>query len=333
MKKIFLSLFVGLFMPLKVMAADSGSCAPVDENGDQIGNCSWTFDGQTLTISGQGPMKHYQAYEDEVVSWRSTAPWADYGSDVKNVVIQNGVTSVGHYAFYNITAEKIDLPDTITSVGGGAFQGARQVKEFSIPSSVETIGIAAFNNMDSLTSIVIPDSITVLPESSFSSSNNLLSVVMGDQFTSIADTALRNLLANVKIYCTGNVNVCKEKVGEALADRVVQASKQNINGMTYVFDKNGKLVASSGERLNKRIYTVEEASYTMPLVIVPVVGSNGFSFVTAAGTYDSTTREVTPREGVTVADDYVGKVNAIVNEKWKYAKLIITSDYYRSVIK
>ena len=89
----------------------------------------------------------------------------------------------------------------------------------------------------------------------------------------------------------------------------------------------------SGRDIFATNYVAEEASYTMPLVIVPIVGSNGYSFVTAAGTYESTTKEFTPREGVVVADDFVAKVQTIINEKWKYAKLIITSDYYRSAIK
>ena len=129
------------------------------------------------------------------------------------------------------------MPDTITSIGTAAFQGARQVKELSIPNSVETIGAAAFNNLDSLTSIVIPDAIAVLPGSAFSYSDNLASIVMGDQMTSVADTASAGLLESIKIYCTGNVNVCKEKVGEALADKVVQASKQNMNGFIFEFRK------------------------------------------------------------------------------------------------
>ena len=71
-----------------------------------------------------------------------------------------------------------------------------------------------------------------------------------------------------------------------------------------------------------------KVSYTMPLVILPVSGTNGNSFITPAGTFDYLTGEFTPNEGITVPEDYVSNVSAIIRDKWKYAKLMITSNYY-----
>ena len=74
-----------------------------------------------------------------------------------------------------------------------------------------------------------------------------------------------------------------------------------------------------------------KVSYTMPLVILPVSGTNGNSFITPAGTFDYLTGEFTPNEGITVPEDYVSNVSAIIRDKWKYAKLMITSNYYGSI--
>ncbi len=98
----------------------------------------------------------------------------------------------------------------------------------------------------------------------------------------------------------------------------------NLFGMEY----DSRLY--SGRDIFATNYKVEEASYTMPLVIVPVAG--GYSFVTAAGQYDVRTREFTPNEGVTVSEDYVKDVQKIISEKWKYARLIIANNYYKAVI-
>ena len=67
----------------------------------------------------------------------------------------------------------------------------------------------------------------------------------------------------------------------------------------------------------------------MPLVIVPV--GNGYSFVTAAGSYDAVTKEFTPNPGIEVDENYVKDVQKMIQNKWTYAKLIITNNYYDKV--
>lgn len=98
----------------------------------------------------------------------------------------------------------------------------------------------------------------------------------------------------------------------------------NLFGMEY----DSRLY--SGRDIFATNYEVDKASYTMPLVIVPVSG--GYSFVTAAGQYDVRKQEFTPNEGVTVDDEYVKDVQKIISEKWKYARLIIANNYYKAVI-
>lgn len=98
----------------------------------------------------------------------------------------------------------------------------------------------------------------------------------------------------------------------------------NLFGMEY----DSRLY--SGRDIFATNYEADKASYTMPLVIVPVAG--GYSFVTAAGQYDVRTSEFTPKEGVTVDEEYVKEVQKIISEKWKYARLIIANNYYKVVI-
>lgn len=58
-------------------------------------NLTWTLDGDgTLTISGTGKMKDYYPSNND-----TTAPWGEYCSSIKSVVIGDGVTSIGDYAF------------------------------------------------------------------------------------------------------------------------------------------------------------------------------------------------------------------------------------------
>ena len=50
---------LGLVLSFNAYAQNSGSCAPTDENGFEIGSCHWTLDGGNLTISGEGPIRGY----------------------------------------------------------------------------------------------------------------------------------------------------------------------------------------------------------------------------------------------------------------------------------
>lgn len=98
MKKSIFSLLMALVMMLSLVpsvafAADivaSGNCGAEGDGS----NLTWTLDDAgTLTISGTGKMEDYGSF--------GLAPWHRYGSAIKSVNIDEGVTSIGKYAFYN----------------------------------------------------------------------------------------------------------------------------------------------------------------------------------------------------------------------------------------
>jgi hypothetical protein len=96
---IFRNSFAVLLLPLAVLLLAS-ACKPEAEETDDgnggIGACTWTITGTagnyTLTISGAGAMGGYAFY--------SNVPWYSYHEGIKNLVIQDGVTTIGMYAFY-----------------------------------------------------------------------------------------------------------------------------------------------------------------------------------------------------------------------------------------
>ena len=81
----------------------------------------------------------------------------------------------------------------------------------------------------------------------------------------------------------------------------------------------------SGHDVFAQNYSTSQASTCMPLVILPT--NRGYSWITAAGTYDAKTRTFTPNPGVTVADDYVKTVSSLVDAKYSYARQLIQYDY------
>ena len=84
-----------------------------------------------------------------------------YHGDANAVVIPDGVTSIGDFAFQNcesLTAVKI--ADSVTSIGNFAFWGCGALASVYIPDGVTSIGDGAFQACDVLTAIDIPESVT-----------------------------------------------------------------------------------------------------------------------------------------------------------------------------
>ena len=76
------------------------------------GDCTWTLDGTVLTISGNGAMADY--------AYNSTLPW---GTKFTELIISEGVTHIGDYAFYGSgSLTIITIPSTVTSIGSAAFR-------------------------------------------------------------------------------------------------------------------------------------------------------------------------------------------------------------------
>ena len=84
------------------------------------------------------------------------------------VVIPDGVTSIGDYAFqYCIRLTNITIPDGVTSIGNGAFSGCTSLTSITIPDGVTSIDEYAFYGCQSLTSITIPDGVTSIGKWAF----------------------------------------------------------------------------------------------------------------------------------------------------------------------
>ena len=109
----------------QAMAAN-GAC------GDKV---TWTLDDEgTLTISGAGAMTNYDG----------KGPWSEQ-YDVKQVVIQKGVTSIGEKAFSDcISLERVEIPDKITTIGEDAFCFCASLKAVTIPATMKRIDAHTF---------------------------------------------------------------------------------------------------------------------------------------------------------------------------------------------
>lgn len=83
------------------------------------------------------------------------------------------VVEIGEKAFQGSDVTSVNIPDSVTSIGTGAFSECVSLEAVSIPDSVTKIGISAFSGCTSLKSINIPISVTNIAPSVFSGCTSL----------------------------------------------------------------------------------------------------------------------------------------------------------------
>ena len=249
MKKILFSL--SLILSFNAHAQTSGSCAPLDENDQPIGSCQWSLNGDTLTISGTGPMKDYSTLTQNGFA-TTDAPFNDRNSDkdtgslyqIKNIVIENGITNIGNnFMAGALHVENLQMADSVKSIGEQSFYlSAWEVDhptlslsknlesvadyglygwqtEIELPNTLKSLGLASLSGLQN-TSIIIPDSMESISSSAFEgySASKLTSLVLPQKL--IDENGLDiNALCNSKIstlYCPqGKETFCADYVNSA----------------------------------------------------------------------------------------------------------------------
>ena len=162
------AVFMFLVFPAKTANAYqnvySGVC------GDNI---SWKYEpsDKKLNIFGSGDMYDWNSAED--------VPWACWKDEAISVDIDNGITSIGNYAFYGFSkAQYYHLPTNLKKIGDCAFYGNSSLEDFRFTDKVTSIGDNAFFNCTSLTSIRIPDSVTYIGRTVFSTAYSLSTIYL-----------------------------------------------------------------------------------------------------------------------------------------------------------
>ncbi|MCF0115078.1 MAG: leucine-rich repeat protein, partial [Erysipelotrichaceae bacterium] len=159
---------------------NSGFC------GDSL---TWILDDtNTLTISGVGPMDDYDSSKNRYAPWPST---------VEKVVIESGVSSIGDQAFIESSGfagtnlKEVTIPNTVTSIGSGAFAGCNKLTKVVIPEGVTTIKKSAFRRCTELTEVYFPSTLTEIGAGAFKLTN-LKNIVIPDSVKSIGPEAFNS---------------------------------------------------------------------------------------------------------------------------------------------
>ena len=174
-------------------------------NGD---NLEWTLDNNgTLTISGSGAMADYDSYYNQ--------PWAGQRDNIKHLVVENGVTSIGNNAFRYCTnlidadmSKALSLRSISTS-----FWGCEKLNNVKLNEGLKEIGGSAFSICTKLKSIHIPSTVTAIGGWCFQQCDILEEVTFAadSQLTAIAGGTFYNCTKLKKITIPKSVEVIKRE--------------------------------------------------------------------------------------------------------------------------
>ena len=103
------------------------------------------------------------------------------GQELTNLVIPDGVTSIGNYAFVDcMNVTSVVIPNSITTIGEHAFEKCIGLTSVTIPNKVTSIGADAFYNCSNLGSITIGNSVSSIGKDAFKECTKLTSVQISD---------------------------------------------------------------------------------------------------------------------------------------------------------
>lgn len=122
-------------------------------------NLSWDFDGTTLTISGSGAMSNYT---------HGTAPWYGHRNEILQIVLSEGITDIGDWAFADCTAvSHINLPGSVQTIGEAAFYGCTGMTMLGLNNGLRIIGESAFSQCENLADLRLPETVIEIDHHAF----------------------------------------------------------------------------------------------------------------------------------------------------------------------
>ncbi|MEY8427461.1 leucine-rich repeat protein [Lachnospiraceae bacterium 46-15] len=287
-------------------------------------NITYSLDLSTgvLSFSGFGDMA-------DSTGDASNSPFYSYQDRITSVIVGDGITSIGNFAFYRCTKLRtVSMPGSVNRIGSSVFRSCEKLKEIVIPSNVTVIGQYAFMHCYNLESISLPSGLRTIGDSAFFEAWKLAEIQIPDSVTEIGRSAFtqcyeleRVTLPSGITEISDNLFFNNRKLREVVFHKGVQKIGENaFAGCALTSIEIPEGVTSIGEWAFSSCNSLAEV--TLPASLT-VIGANAFSgtayeksfsgieFVVLGNgmlyQYNGSSTSVTVPEGVTQIADTVFK--------------------------
>ena len=132
-------------------------------------------------------------------------------SSLNSVTVENGVTTIEEYAFYNSSLTSISLPNTLTHIGYSAFRGCSSLISIAIPNGVTTIKNNTFSGCSSLTSATISNGVMAIEKYAFADCLSLNTISVPNSVTRIGQSTFKNCTSLVEVTLSNEMNTLEKE--------------------------------------------------------------------------------------------------------------------------
>ena len=150
-----------------------------------------------------------------------------------------------HHLYLNKTlVTELVIPNGVTSIGDYAFHGCSSLTSITIPNSVTSIGYKVFSDCSGLTSITIPNGVTSIGSYAFSGCTGLTNITLGNGVTSIGTFAFSGCSSLTGVYITDLAKWCGISFGGDKFESIILLGSDYANPLYYAHNLylNGALI-------------------------------------------------------------------------------------------
>lgn len=317
----------------------------VIKSGTCGANAYWDlYDSGTLVISGSGEMDDYYPFLNDFFP-----PWYYSRNRINRVVINDGITNIGEYAFNNcasltsidlsgctaltsigrsafgfcdsLTSINLSNHTSLTSIGGYAFDNCASLMSADLSGciSLASIGAYAFRSCASLTSVDLSDctSLTSIGEATFYNCNRLASIIIPASVTCIGEYAFYSCDSLTSITIPDSVTTIGRSAFEycdSLMNVTIPDSVTNIGRMAFRYCTSLTTVYYGGSKDDWNNISI--SSYNEDLLDANIVYNCSSAVASCSLDDDITIMSADVNDGISVMSVYPGEYGSEETENY-----------------
>lgn len=258
---------------------------------------SWKLEKNVLTISktgnGNGEMPNY-------AFGNNNAPWHGSKNAITHLVIEDGVTTIGDFAFENYTAlTSVSMAGSVKKIGAYAFSCCSKLTSVKLPEGLQSIGYRSFYFCSGLVTATIPNSLTTIFDEGFASCINLTELYTKAIVPPTCKTLVfANIPSDCKLYVPKDSKAAYEKantwkdfnpilIDETKDDEDGKGDEDGKDDGTAIEEINGVIIYLHPNPATEGFYVNGLNNETTQLTLINMNGKTVFSKVVKESEYIS----------------------------------------------